>query len=333
MVETAAAPAGGEETRASGTTTTDLADLQRQLDESRAENAKKDDRIKRLETTTRATVEDAGRRVAEADARRYNAEEQALLNAHAGATTEADTLEAEAAKALEEGRSADWAKITRKLSTAQNRLDYLTGQKELMEANRERAKAAGPGNGAEDPRLKNFSGPVKAWIGDHPEFLSDPTFNADVMSAHYAAVKDGIKLDTPEYFEFIEERVGLREAEAGSTAGGEGEGDSPFSEAGEAEERTEPGAKAAPSGERKRAPQNERRQTSTGRALPPNRSTTTPQQRQQRKAPALTAEQMETARFSFPEEFSKNPADAYQAYSNWLEKTRAEGRLLSQQRG
>ncbi|MGH7748743.1 MAG: hypothetical protein ACREQ5_28875, partial [Candidatus Dormibacteria bacterium] len=288
------------------------------------------ERNKRLEGTSRATAEDAARRVAEAEGRRFSAEEQSVIDALAGAESEANALEAEVTKALEEGRSGDHAKAVRKLTSAQGRVDWLTGQKQQFERVRERAKQA-PQNTGKDHRLATYSAPVQAWAEKHPEFFVNGAFTDDVLQAHYAAKKEGIKLDSPEYFEFIEESVGLRDPRGGGgDPGGDPDAD-PTSEAGEAEEHVEP-VRQAPAMQRRQQPNNDRRGSPASRAAPPQRSQPGPQNTR-RGQPTLTADQMEAARISYPDEYAKNPADAYQLYNTYLEKTRSEGRLLSQQRG
>lgn len=56
------------------------------------------------------------------------------------------------------------------------------------------------------------------WIRSHPEYATNPVLNGDMIDAHNAAVRRGVKIDSPEYFKFVEDRLGFA-GEAGATAG------------------------------------------------------------------------------------------------------------------
>ena len=59
------------------------------------------------------------------------------------------------------------------------------------------------GNGTISPK----SG---AWLLLHPECASDPSKKEAMLRGHHAALGSGIQPDTPEYFQMIEEKIGLR---------------------------------------------------------------------------------------------------------------------------
>lgn len=42
------------------------------------------------------------------------------------------------------------------------------------------------------------------WVRQHPEYVTDPRLNRQMVSAHTLAVSKGIQADTPEYFQYIE---------------------------------------------------------------------------------------------------------------------------------
>lgn len=56
-------------------------------------------------------------------------------------------------------------------------------------------------------RLTPASG---AWIRQHPECITDARKNSRMMEAHYGAIADGVQADTPQYFEFLEKRLGYK---------------------------------------------------------------------------------------------------------------------------
>jgi hypothetical protein len=47
------------------------------------------------------------------------------------------------------------------------------------------------------------------WVRAHPEFATDDEKKNEMIAAHYKAAAKKIKADTPEYFAFIEETLGL----------------------------------------------------------------------------------------------------------------------------
>jgi chromosome segregation ATPase len=57
--------------------------------------------------------------------------------------------------------------------------------------------------------IKDYSPKAREWIGEHKEYLTDKSFRDRATKAHYLAGIEGIKDDTPEYFAFIEEKLGL----------------------------------------------------------------------------------------------------------------------------
>jgi hypothetical protein len=66
--------------------------------------------------------------------------------------------------------------------------------------------------------IKNLSEKSKAWLRDHRECITDEVKNAEVLLADKQARRQGMQPDTPEYFQFIEEKLGYRQkAEAVET--------------------------------------------------------------------------------------------------------------------
>ena len=56
---------------------------------------------------------------------------------------------------------------------------------------------------------EDFTSAAWDWVEKHPEFKTDKAFHEKAIRAHYAAIGDNITEDTPEYFAFIEKRLGL----------------------------------------------------------------------------------------------------------------------------
>jgi hypothetical protein len=54
------------------------------------------------------------------------------------------------------------------------------------------------------------SEPTKNWLREHRDWVEDPKKNARLTSAHWAAVAEGHQPDSTDYFDFVEQRIGLR---------------------------------------------------------------------------------------------------------------------------
>jgi hypothetical protein len=63
--------------------------------------------------------------------------------------------------------------------------------------------------------------PTQKWLREHRDWVVDPTKNARLTSAHYAAVAEGLEPDTDRYFEHVEKAIGLRDGAQGRGNGGE----------------------------------------------------------------------------------------------------------------
>ena len=48
------------------------------------------------------------------------------------------------------------------------------------------------------------------WVRSHPEYVTDPKLFRKMTRAHEEAMDEGYKADTPDYFEYVESRLGLR---------------------------------------------------------------------------------------------------------------------------
>ena len=52
--------------------------------------------------------------------------------------------------------------------------------------------------------------PARDWCRKHPEFVTDPGLNAKAQAAHYDAIAEGAEEFSPEYFDKVERKLGLR---------------------------------------------------------------------------------------------------------------------------
>jgi chromosome segregation ATPase len=52
-----------------------------------------------------------------------------------------------------------------------------------------------------------------AWVRAHPEYATDPRLNAKMIAAHQMAIADGMKADTDDYFEAVEDALKINKAQ------------------------------------------------------------------------------------------------------------------------
>lgn len=147
------------------------------------------------------------------------------------ATVEANIVSAQTAltmakaayvKASEEGRFADAGELAEQISDARTKLNAANWEKSQLEAAKERAKTAPPqptGTPEERYLATISSTEAKRWLNSHRDVLtkmvSDNRFQARVIAADALAFSELGERDTPEYFEFIEGELGIKETSRG----------------------------------------------------------------------------------------------------------------------
>lgn len=113
---------------------------------------------------------------------------------------EINTLKAQQQAALEEG---EYGKAT---DLAQQMGEKIAERREL-----EREPAQQQTRQPPDMReqyLSQLTPPARQWMQAHPEYLTGRN-NFLAVSAHNKAMAEDIKVDTPEYFSFVEKELGL----------------------------------------------------------------------------------------------------------------------------
>ena len=227
----AAAPAKAAEPEANEEA---FATLKRQREEAEA--------AARAERQARGDAEARAAKAAEvadtATIARINADHQTVLAAIDKVNADAARAEDEYAQALEAGDFRLAAKKQREMAQAETRLDKLGDLKTRVEAAKAnppkptiraegRVERQAPPADPVEAQLQSgqFSTESAAWLRQRPHLLTDRTANARMLAAHYAAVADGHKPDTQDYFAYLEERVdkapapgqGTREASSKET--------------------------------------------------------------------------------------------------------------------
>lgn len=164
-----------------------------------AELAKENENLKRT----------AARFKSEADKNSY----ESITSAMAALKATREQSEEEYATAMERGDFRAAAKAQSRISEAAARYVELEGGKVALEH-----KLPKPGEEGGDPEptraaptfedtLKQYTPQTAAWFRKNPQFLTDQAKAQDAQRAHFAAMGENIKPDTPEYFEFVERRL------------------------------------------------------------------------------------------------------------------------------
>jgi hypothetical protein len=143
---------------------------------------------------------------------------QVLLSAIEATKREGDQAEADWIKAQEAGDFAAAAKAQRVMARVESRLDQLDASRHDMEQARKAPKTAegavrepAPQRPADpvEALAGQLSAPSAAWVRSHPDCATDPVLFQEMIAADARARRMGIPVDTPEYFGFIEQRLGF----------------------------------------------------------------------------------------------------------------------------
>ena len=183
------------------------------------------------EATERQQRQQAQRELAQTRQSRDETEYNSITSALSDRENEAERLKAEVRTAAEAGDHVRIAEINLRLGEIGGDLRDLRQGKSAFENQRNLALREPPASEPPPPtgewttvgipreaflngdRARGIAArtePTKAWLREHDEFFTDERVMNKVMGAHQMALGEGIKLDTPEYFRFIEEKTGMR---------------------------------------------------------------------------------------------------------------------------
>jgi hypothetical protein len=182
----------GEGEDAADSSTSRIAELNRQADADRAKTARLNLQTARMRREADLRSVDAARLTAESEARAAEA-----------ALKDADDM----------GDSDAKVAATRRLTAAEVRRSNL----EMAHQQLQHAPISS-GDPVED-RLTAFTDRTADWFRSHPEFLTDPRKNARAQGAHHMALSEGLVPDTDEYIAFCEKTLGIRGGGNGSRNG------------------------------------------------------------------------------------------------------------------
>ncbi len=147
-----------------------------------------------------------------------NSQQDAINAALTAAQSEAEAAQREIESAASIGDTKAQGEAYRRLSRAEARIVALESGKESLERDIRDRKAAEPPrpeprsvDGGDAIDKLNIPLTAKTWLRKHPEYLSDQRKNAKIQAAHWDVVDEGIPEYTDEYYEVLEEKLGLRQ--------------------------------------------------------------------------------------------------------------------------
>lgn len=250
----------------------------------------------RREAENRANQAEQARVAAAGSAQDANV--QFLTTALEGVKQSMSVLEANLAEAYALQDFAGAAKIQTEIArTAQRESLIENGLEQIKNAPKEQPRQFQPPPQEDQVEqvARQLTPNAAAWIRQHPDYVTDPRKNQQLMSAHYAAMAEGLTADSPDYIRYVEDKLApvRRDPETQSF------------------ERREPVAE-----QRRSAPPAAPVSRGAGGANNPTRVT-------------LTKEQRETAHENFPDEMAQDPSGrkAEQAYARNMLILQREGRM------
>lgn len=198
--------------------------LAQQYKDLEADNAREKQKREQAEQRARDAAADADRARREVASARVDVVESqydTVASGLAAAQNEASAAEQEYAAAFDKGDAAAMAKAQRKIANAEARAVRLDEARAELEVQRKQPPRQQQRTEREPARQQVGDDPVEAyvagrtkptqdWLRAHPEWVTDPNKNAKLTKAHMNAVSMDLTPDTDEYFEHVENFIGLR---------------------------------------------------------------------------------------------------------------------------
>jgi len=143
-----------------------------------------------------------------------NSQQDAINAALSAAQSDAESAQRDIEAAFQLGDAKASTEAYRKLARAESRILALENGKEALEREiKERSKPVEVKPEASDP-LDNVNIPplAKRWLRQHPEYLNDARKNSKLQALHWDVVDEGYQPYSAEYFEVMEQKLGMRQA-------------------------------------------------------------------------------------------------------------------------
>lgn len=186
--------------------------LKASLEREKADRAAADQRAAEAAQRERKALEEAGRAGTDA----MESQLQMLETALGQNKQTAEMLEGQYAEALTNQDYAAAAKIQRQMVQVEQQLMVLeTGHRTLEERKKNPPPVERPTDPVEGYIAAINPGQESAnWLRKNPDFVTDPRKNRQMVRAHEDAVDDGIAINSPQYFDYVEKKLGLRSDES-----------------------------------------------------------------------------------------------------------------------
>lgn len=149
-------------------------------------------------------INSAMERVTKSEAEKYSAQAASFENKVVAAESDVELIEKTLEEAMDAGKSnREIIDLNKKLAIATHAVETAKGVKKNFDAWLENQKKA-PQRQTETAQVGRVSSAAQKWIDQNPRFNTDLRFNRVALGAHSQAQEKGIKLDSPEYFSYIE---------------------------------------------------------------------------------------------------------------------------------
>jgi hypothetical protein len=234
---------------------------------------------------------------------RFAAQEAAVASALEAAQARLAELKRLYNERMGESRFEEGAELQGQISETMREARALAWQKQQLEQAKHQPVIDDAGARFEQA-IAALPQQARDWCRRHPDYVMDARKNAQAQAAHFAAIGDGIREWSLDYWDFIEDRLGLRE----------GADDGP----------EEPDHGRAAAGRDRAGPA---RRSGATTAAPPSRGGTSGTGEPRRRARQPSAGELEAAKISFPEEWKESPKKALELYFENQAALRREGRL------
>jgi hypothetical protein len=198
-----------------------VAELKKQYDEIQAQQ--KQDQEARESAEQRAQAAENARRSAEEQAQsarseaqqtRYGAAEQGIEQAKAAVLAAKSEIKA----AMEAG---DWAKVAdanERLAEAKGDQRFHEQMKTAWEQQAQFQQQPQRSQQQTGDPIENYINQVGQqtpnsanWLRSHRDWITDPRKNAKLTAAHWDAVGEGLQVDSPQYFDHVERKIGMKQ--------------------------------------------------------------------------------------------------------------------------
>lgn len=202
---------------ASATTAADPAEeLKAQYEELQREQEAQRVRLEAArasEERARRQAEEARRTATQSQAQMIEAQLEGVNASLQGAESDGTSAETEYAAAMERADYAAAAKAQRKMAQAEARINQLAQHKDYLEGLKKAPPQRQPqqARGDEvDQFIESLDPASQEWARNHRDWIADPAKLRKVQAAHMHAMGEEIAPNTPEYFDHIERRLGLK---------------------------------------------------------------------------------------------------------------------------